>query len=73
MVELNFGLKGVKHFLYLVSFNGVAEEEGAVDEAFAREENPDLGVAVMLKLSVDPKPEIFDFHFHLVSYTERPK
>ena len=42
----------------MVSFDGVAKEESTVDEAFSGEENPDLGVPVLLKLSVDPKPEI---------------
>ena len=46
-----------KHFSDLVSFDRVAEQEAAVDEAFAGEENPDLSVAVLLKLSIDPKPE----------------
>ena len=43
-------------FSHLVSFDRVAEEESAVDEAFAREENSDLGVPVLLELGVDPKP-----------------
>ena len=56
-------------FSHLVSFDGVAKEEGAVDEAFAGEENPDLGVPVLLKLSVDPKPEIVGKLSHsLINY-----
>ena len=43
---------------HLIGLNGVSKEQGAVDEALAWEENPDLSVAVVLKLSVDSKPEM---------------
>ena len=43
---------------HLIGFDGVSKEQGAVDEALAGEENPDLSVAVVLKLSVDSKPEM---------------
>ena len=46
----------MKSISHLVSFDRVAEEEATVDEALAGEENPDLGVPVLLELSVDPKP-----------------
>ena len=46
----------MKSISHLVSFDRVAEEEAAVDEALAGKENPDLGVPVLLELSVDPKP-----------------
>ena len=43
---------------HLIGLDGVPKEQGAVDEALAGEENPDLSVPVVLKLSVDSKPEM---------------